>query len=349
MKRILIIRADADAQRGTGHVMRCMALAQEWLRRGGRVVFITQGQSEKILQRLRNEGCEVLSVGRAHPSLDDLDFVLSYIGRIRNQSHRDVCIVLDGYHFDVEYQRAVHHLGYKLLVIDDIAHHPEYSADFILNQNILAETYSYRCNKETVLLLGSTYCLIREEFLNRQELAGVEPASVKNILVTLGGSDTRNLNVMITTALNAMNDRTLNVTYIAGPTFHDYANLKEALRNVVFENRLIRATEDMSLFMNKHDLAISTAGSTCWEMCFMGLPFVTIIAAENQADIAHTLDKKNIAPCIGWYNDISPDDIIKTLERVIYDDQLRRNMSERGRYLIDGSGASRVVETISRS
>jgi UDP-2,4-diacetamido-2,4,6-trideoxy-beta-L-altropyranose hydrolase len=48
----LTIRADADAERGTGHLMRCLALTQACLSKGGAVTFVTACEAPALLDRI---------------------------------------------------------------------------------------------------------------------------------------------------------------------------------------------------------------------------------------------------------------------------------------------------------
>ena len=181
----LFIRADADAEMGLGHVMRCLALGQFWKSKIGPVVFATCGLPDFLDRRLAREGIGVERINAKPASLDDAGWLLRRMG-----AREDCCVVIDGYQFDEQYQRAVNNTQSRVLIIDDNAHCAGYHADFLLNQNLHADATYYRglvgpCE----LLLGTKYALLRSEFANLPEwtrqIDVAHPAS--RLLVSLGG------------------------------------------------------------------------------------------------------------------------------------------------------------------
>ena len=158
--RNLIVRADASTQIGTGHLMRCLALAQAWKDAGSQVTFITACHSEGLLERLREEGFNLHRLACSYPDAGDWDYTQNVL-----TISPDAWVVLDGYHFDEVYQQRVKEGGQRLLVIDDMAHLKHYYADIVLNQNLHAEQLKYSCEPQTRLLLGTRYALLRREFL----------------------------------------------------------------------------------------------------------------------------------------------------------------------------------------
>ena len=101
--------------------------------------------------------------------------------------------------------------------------------------------------------------------------------------------------------------------------------------------------ENMPELMAWADIAISAGGSTNWELAFMGLPSIVITIAENQKAIAAELDRQGVIINLGWHRNVNVEQIGLFLGELIGDRAKREIMSNRGRELVDGNGASRVV------
>ncbi|MBW1697336.1 MAG: UDP-2,4-diacetamido-2,4,6-trideoxy-beta-L-altropyranose hydrolase [Deltaproteobacteria bacterium] len=338
----LIIRADASTRIGTGHLMRCLALGQAWKDAGAEVIFITSCDNESLLQRLRNEQFQIVMVKYPYPDPADWEITLRILSK-----HPDAWVVLDGYHFNSEYQRKVKEIGHnKLLVIDDMAHLDHYYADIVLNLNLHGEELSYSREAYTRLLLGTRYVLIRREFLKWREWKREIPEVARKVLVTMGGGDPDNVTLKVIRAMNRLKLRDLEVKVAIGPSNPHMASFKEAVNHSPFTIHLLPDVKNMPKLMAWADLAVSAAGSTCWELTFMGLPAVVLELAENQQGIAVGLDKAGVALCLGWHTEVSIAQIENRLSRLLEDRILRLQMSQQGQILVDGMGTDRVVESL---
>ena len=198
----LIIRADASIAMGTGHVMRCLALAQAWQDEGGECIFAMAETTAASEERIRAEKFAVTNVvacpGTPQDAAQGVDLALA---------HHAPWIVVDGYQFDVEYQRKLKAAGLKLLVVDDTGHAGAYVADLVLDQNAHATKDLYQLREPyTVLLLGPRYALLRREFKTwrawKREIAPI----ARKVLVTVGGTDPGNLTIRVIRALRMLAD-----------------------------------------------------------------------------------------------------------------------------------------------
>ena len=145
--------------------MRCLALAQVWQDKVGEVVFISHCESEPLRKRIIAAGIDLISLDKSYPDPSDWNFTRGILDRLKTQGTKsDPWLVVDGYHFDVEYQKSIKAAGYRLLWIDDYGHAGHYYADLVLNQNISADPSLYG-NREsyTQLLMGPSYALLRRE------------------------------------------------------------------------------------------------------------------------------------------------------------------------------------------
>ena len=344
----LYIRADADYKSGTGHIMRCIALGQAWQDRGGNVTFLSHCESEALRERISKEGFQFIAVNAPHPHPDDLSITLEYLKRplpfTLHPSH--TWLVLDGYHFDSEYQQAIRAAGVRLLVIDDMNHLPHYHADILLNQNIHAPDLKYRCDADTTLLLGTRYVLLRREFLKYRDFKRQIPDKAKDILVTLGGADPDNVTLKVIEALKLLGDVESSVKIIIGPANPHRTILSEALSSTNFSSQLLTNPPNIPDLMAWADLAVSAGGSTCWELAFMGVPTIVLVLAENQHCFAEGLEQAGMAINLGWFNQVSDGQISDRLMRLINDSEKCTLMSRSGQQLVDGNGCSRVMQVM---
>jgi len=343
----LYIRADATPKIGIGHIMRCIAFGQAWKDRGGQVTLLSHCESDDLRRRIIDEGFDFIPIETPHPNTNDLDFTLDMLSAINYQlSTTSLWLVLDGYNFSPYYQKAIRESGYKLLVIDDMAHLDHYHADILLNQNIHASSLYYSGDRDTEKLLGCEYVLLRREFLKYKDWKREIPDKAKKILVTMGGADPDNVTLKVIKALNFINDSELDIRVVVGPTNPN----KEALKNAVLHTpcfmRILENAANMTELMAWADVAVSAGGSTCWEMAFMQLPYLVIILSDNQERIAKGVGEARAALNCGWFNDLSENLLSNYIGQTIEDSITRKKYVEKGMELLDGLGVERVIDTM---
>jgi UDP-2,4-diacetamido-2,4,6-trideoxy-beta-L-altropyranose hydrolase len=359
MNKKLIIRADADTRMGTGHVLRCIALAQVWQDQGGDVTFLSHCGREALHQRIINEGFDSIPIEKPHPDSSDLTQTLNILKRhapclprgTRRPFHwgsmpHALWFVVDGYHFTPDYQKAIRENGYRLLVIDDAAHLDHYHADILLNQNSHASSLNYSCDGDTAKLLGCEYVLLRREFLKWRSWNRKISAQARKILVTLGGGDPENVTAKVVEAVGQIKLAGLEVIVVTGSNNPNFAVLQNLIRNDTSDMRLRQNVADMSELLAWSDVAVSAGGSTCWELAYMGLPAVVMVLAENQKDIAADLDRAGVVISLKQHTEVTVEHLAGTIFRLIEDHKLRQKMSRRGRELVDGQGSVRVVQKL---
>jgi len=340
--RYLIIRADASTEMGTGHFMRCLALSQAWKDAGGRVIFITACSNESLLERLYDEGFVVHLLERPYPDPQDWETTKQIL-----DEYHGAWLVLDGYHFDSEYQRKVKEAGHRLLVIDDMAHLPHYYADMVLNQNLHAEDLHYSCEPYTHLLLGTRYVLLRREFLAWRGWKREIPEVAQRVLVTFGGGDPENHTLKVIQALQKVDVPGLEAAVVIGAS-NPHANvLQSAIGQSRTAIRLVRNASNMPELMAWADVAVSSGGTTIWELMFMGVPTLAIILADNQRFAAEELDARGITKNLGAGRDVSIHKMILGMNQLVKELQVRSRMSQQAREIVDSEGAERVIMYLS--
>jgi len=337
----LIIRTDASTEAGTGHLMRCIALAQAWKDSGGRAIFITACQGEGLLQRLRQEGFDINTLANTSPHKDDWDVLSGVLA-----GHPDSWVVMDGYHFDEAYQQRIKRTGNRLLVIDDLGHLKHYNADIIVNQNLNAESIHYSCESSTRLLLGTKFALLRREFLAWRDRKSEVSEAARKILVTMGGSDPGNQTAKVVKALCNIDIPGLEVKVVAGTMNPHIDSLTAATEKCKTHINLVRYAKNMPELIAWADVAIASSGTTVWELLYLGIPSLFLVLADNQRGIAEGLQSRGLGINLGWADDVTVESISGAIKSLLKDADLRAKMSEKARKEVDGVGAARVVAAI---
>jgi UDP-2,4-diacetamido-2,4,6-trideoxy-beta-L-altropyranose hydrolase len=317
--------------------MRCLALAQAWQDREGECIFAMAQPIPALEGRLRSEGFELVRLEASIGSRDDAGKVLDIVRR------RDArWIAVDGYHFGADYHRVLKDAGQKVLLVDDYGQTGTYFADLVLDQNAgTRESLYHRREPNTKFLLGPRYSMLRREFTLWCEWKREFPPIARKILITMGGSDSENVTCRVIQALDTLRRIEPEMIVVAGGSNPHIAQLRDLSQSRA-RLRLEIDAPNISTFMAWADLAISTAGSTCWEMCLLGLPAIVIPVAYNQLELARQLDRRKIATQLPL-KQLTSAAIATTVQRLMADSGLRRHMSARGRQLVDGRGSARVV------
>ncbi len=342
---VLLVRVDGGVRIGSGHVMRCLALAQAWQERGGQALFAMGVSVPALEDRLQAEGMEVVHVGLDEKSLGSPEDTRRLLALANER--RPAWVVLDGYHFGPKYQSTIKEAGFKLLVVDDMAHHKHYYADIVLNQNLHAEDLRYSCEPYTRLLLGTKFVLLRREFWRWKGWKREIPRVARKVLVTLGGTDPDNVTLKVVQALQQVDLGGMEAVVIVGGANPHLEELRRAVQGSRIPVRLKSNVSNMAELMAWADVAISAGGSTCWELAFMGVPSILLILAENQRLIAEQIDHAGAAVNLGWHADLSFAEIVEALTRLLLEERLRAGMAKRAQELVDGNGVFATFKELS--
>jgi len=335
----LVIRADAGAEIGTGHVMRCLALAQAWQEEGGQAVFVLSSEAPALHTRIKAEGMEVRQITVQPASREDAQETAGFACKLDAR-----WVVVDGYSFGADYQRILKDSGLQLLFVDDYGHAGCYHADLVLNQNIHANEGLYLSRAlHSQLLLGTRYALLRREFWPWQGRERVIPEVACKVIVTMGGSDPDNVTLKVIEALQHVGIRDLEAVVVVGNCNPHLQELDRAIRHSKVPIRLEHNVTDMTGLMAWADLAVSAGGSTCWELAFMGLPSLVLVQAENQEPIAAGLEAANGAVSLGYAAGLTTLEITQAIIGLANAPHKRRVLAQCGQKLVDGMGALRVV------
>ena len=336
---MLLIRADASTQMGTGHVMRCLALAQAWQDKGGQVTLAATTFPPALGERLASEGLTLVTLTAEPGSPDDAQQTAEHARALGA-----TWVIVDGYQFGAAYQRALKDAGLRVLFMDDYGHAGTYCADIVLNQNSYAHEGLYvQRASHTRLLLGPQYVLLRREFWPWRGWRRETSEVARKVLITMGGSDPDNVTLKVIRALDQIEAPGLEVTVIVGGGNPHFTEIEAAAQISRHQIKVERNVSDMPTLMAWADVAVTAGGSTCYELAFMGVPALIIVLAENQQPGAAALAEAGIAWNFGWHSHVEALVLAVSLNQIFGDAATRTMMAQCGQALIDGHGSVRIV------
>jgi UDP-2,4-diacetamido-2,4,6-trideoxy-beta-L-altropyranose hydrolase len=333
----LIIRPDVGPVVGLGHLMRCLALAQAWRERGGRVIATLGPSAAQWRDRIEAAGAEVRVMSGSFaegPSAEEVAAVA--------QLESAACVVLDGYRFDAAYADTLRSAGVPLALLDDNGSAAAFRPDYIINHNPFASDSMYAHASEGCrLLAGCAYTLLRREFTDRRADRTPLRDDPLEVLLTLGGGESGDLAVRVISAIrDALPDPGVSISVASGPLAATGPSESKAART-----QWLSDVWDLAPFMARADIAVSAAGVTSWELAFMGVPAVLLVRSDNQIPVARFMSRRRAAYVAGPVGPRSLGRLRSCVAR-ISGRQVREGMQRRGRSLIDGHGADRVARVL---
>ncbi|MGO5072732.1 UDP-2,4-diacetamido-2,4,6-trideoxy-beta-L-altropyranose hydrolase [Clostridium sporogenes] len=298
----IAIRADGGSQIGMGHIMRTLVLAKE-LAKTNDVFYICKvdvplsSKYKSGMDKVKAEGFNVVTINENNIINDLKNIAVD-------------CLITDSYDVNEEYFNLTKGMFEITGYIDDMNLH-YFNVDFIINQNIGAEEYSYKANKDTRLFLGTNYTMLREEF--RKNPNKNIKKEVQNFMITVGGADPNGITNII---CNYVKDLEFKFHVIIGPSFKE-ENIKKLiyLKNLK-DNINLYFNANMIEIMNKCDIAISACGSTLYELSACQVPTLGLIIADNQQKIAYKMDERGLIYNLGWYEELTKDIIIDNIKKI---------------------------------
>lgn len=344
----IAIRADGGVSVGMGHIMRCLNLALELKKAGCEVFFISrynEGINKILCQgfdvvRIGNIDNAIITNGFDYGNEDHLELEAQEIISIIKEHNVDM-LVVDSYNVNEKYLYSIKDNVRKLCYVDDINKF-NYPVDILINGNITGSLYNYiKYQIDETMLLGTEYNLTRAEFRN------LPPRKlnkeIKQLMITVGGADPKNSTMKILDlVVHQESLLATQINVIIGPAFNNNNNgIKNYASN--YSNIVLwEDVEEMSQVMLEADIAISSGGSTLYELCACGTPTIAFILADNQQDIVEYFFKNELLISVGWFDEITDEKLKLALEDIINNYAKRVNMCESMKSLIDGYGAKRT-------
>jgi len=346
-----VFRVDASVNMGSGHVMRCLTLADDLCNSAIKILFICRQLPGHMCHFIEEKGYEVYrlpyNAQKPHDEVDEKTLWMGETWQIDAKQTRQIVqelsatttihwLIVDHYSLDIQWEQNMKSYVQKIMVIDDLAdrHH---DCDLLLDQNLYVDMqtrYNGLLPKECQRLLGPQYALLRQEFYEVRRKLNNRDGLVKRMLVFFGGSDPTNETTKALKAIKMLNRKDIDVDVVVGsinPHKEEIQQMCTEMMNWTFYCQV----KNMAELMNSADLAIGAGGSAIWERCFLGLPTINIIIAENQVATVNAVAQVGAICNLGWYNEISVKKVHEILLKFIQDPTLLKKMSIKSYELFD--------------
>jgi UDP-2,4-diacetamido-2,4,6-trideoxy-beta-L-altropyranose hydrolase len=334
---------------GSGHVARCLTLANALRKDGAEVVFACRQLPGHLLQRLSDHGYLALGLPDHYPLeasgagieaclpwKSDIEALASALG---NEQRFDWLIV-DHYGLDARWERAARRFADHMMAIDDLANRP-HAVDVLLDQNYSAQAQSHPYGQwiegDCKTFFGPRFALLRDEFQCQPII--IKPR-VERVIVNFGGFDASSQVYATMLALRGFDD--LQVDFVAGlhnPEWTAMSDLAKTRPNW----RLHAVVSDFFGMMQQADLFIGAGGGTTWERAALGLPTICIAVAHNQQLNAQLLAQAGGHLYLGAHDNVDPQRLVEAVAVLRDNRELRQSFAERSRALVDGKGAQRLA------
>lgn len=339
---MFFFRVDSNSIIAGGHIMRCIALANNLKKNREKVLFLIADENPVAVLNQYQMEYEVLNTDWRN-LMTDKDIVIEYLKNAENS-----VLIIDTYHITKEYVEAIKpfcqvvYLGSKKEYLGGLNMLINYSSD------IDYKFYFDKYGNTTELLLGPTYAPLREEFQNKTH---VYKSKIERILLTTGNTDRENI---IGQVLKKVIDERIfsNIVFevIIGRMFENkeqlYA-LYDGNSRVIFHENI----KEMSSLIDKCDLALSANGTTVYELSAMGVPTISFALVEEQIRSAETLSELGAVDycgCVAFEKEKCISKIVERLNYYIrYNDKLIE-LARKSHSLIDGKGCQRIVNAVQK-
>jgi UDP-2,4-diacetamido-2,4,6-trideoxy-beta-L-altropyranose hydrolase len=334
------MRLDASLEIGSGHLMRCLCLADELAKSGARVGFASRGLPAHLGELLARHG-------HAHLPLADrggaaVDEAADAAETLAAWGPADWYVV-DHYALGSAWERAVRHSGSRVLAIDDLER--PHDCEVVLDQNFHPEPdprYAAVTPVSCERLLGPRHALLRPEFAEARSRVAPRDGSVRRLLVFLGGMDAGDATSTVLEAVAAVDHEGLSVDVVVG-AMHPRIERVRALTSALRHGTCHVQTTEMARLLADADLAVGAGGSATWERCCLGLPALGLCLADNQREVLLRGSRQGVVYFPELSPVLDPATLALHLRALLDNPGLRHVMSRAGMALVDGLGARRVA------
>ena len=362
----VFFRTDSSLLIGTGHVMRCLTLANELQEQGCEVRFICRNHPGNLNDLIRNKGFQVFELPQPTEAFEETNTEslprAEYAKWLGVSWQRDAAetisllgdqkpdwLIVDHYALDKSWETALRPKAEKIMVIDDLADR-EHDCDLLLDQNYFIDgknRYDKLTKPTCVKMLGPEYALLRNEFAETRKKLKHPANEVKRIFVFFGGTDPDDMTSKALIALSQPDLLFLEVDVVIGKT-NPNLNKVIDLVNDRPKTTLHIQVENMAELMSKSDMALGAGGANTWERLCLKIPSLVVTIAQNQVPFTQLLHERHIQEWIGESKKLDLKKIECAILHAISDSGFYKKWNPSFFNEIDGLGTKRVANMLTK-
>ncbi len=358
----ICIRTDASFNIGTGHLMRCLTLAQYLQKEGAEVYFICRDHPGIEYNAIIEKGFELILLEYstsgaanvdhedqykrwlAYPPEVDRDQTLAAIAQLEKPID---LLIIDHYGLDTNWERELRRAADKIMVIDDLANR-RHDCDILLDRNChinMESRYNGLIPDTCLKLLGPKYAMLREEFSQARETLRERSGDIKNLIIFYGETDPTGETLKALNAIDSVGEDRFRVRVIAGRNNPLFDEISDYCKDREYTEHIER-TDRMAELLAEADLALGSGGNMTWERCALALPSLITAIVENQEPVSRLAETYGFGIYMRRADDVTEEKIAEKLKMLLANPVVVRDISKRAGDLVDARGTSRVVEAI---
>lgn len=360
MLKDVYFRVDSSHKIGSGHVMRCLALADYLKKKKINSYFLKRDLKGNYIKKIKKHGHKVCILKHKQIKKKHKNYLKSfyYKNSLEVTEHQDAqeclsffqkkkprIIIVDHYGISKIWHDVIKKKNIKIIVIDDLADR-KYNCDILLDSTPGRKKIDYKnlTNSKCKLLVGVKNFLLREEFIG-QKKKYLKKKLVKKVLISMGGSDLNNSSEFIIKNLEKIK-LDIIVTLIVGKNYRYFGKLKKLIKKFGTKTIIKRNVDNIAKLINESDLGITTPSVTALEFCYMGLPTMVITAAKNQELLSNNLHKLGVIIKLGSFKSLKQKYFVKKFLQIFWDHSKRLRISQNAQKICQPNGKNIIYKNI---
>ena len=354
----IAFRTDASLQMGTGHVVRCLTLANELRERGGKCEFICREHPGNLIDRIEQHHFRVVHLPVRHkpPLNTSRSSQAQHLGADwRTDAHQTLAridyptdwLIVDHYGIDHHWEAYLRPKCKRLMVIDDIADR-RHDCDFLLDQNFGSSVARYQrlIPEEAKQLHGPRYALLPKEYAERRAPLTFDADRIRRVMIYFGGgADLPNLTGTTVKAFSAPELCDINLDIVISTNFTHRTTL-EALVATRRNATIYESLPHLADLLAEADLAVGAGGATTWERFCLGVPSIVVSIAENQVPACEALSEARLINYLGDVRTVTLESMRKTIVDLRASPERLCEMRSKCMEIVDGRGVLQVASEI---